>query len=107
MLTGGVETGGMKRTQGDREEFSHTGRRHLDGAEMGYEADIGPRTNQGKPILNHGFSPTFGPIIFTSHLYGNIKVYFAKKCTLFLIRLPGRQRSTALCNLNLESFNKF
>jgi len=45
-----------------------TGRRHLDGAEMGYEADIGPRTNQGKPSLNHGFSSTFGPIIFTSYL---------------------------------------
>jgi len=37
MLTGGVKTGGMKpivekyQTQGDREEFSHTGRRHLKG----------------------------------------------------------------------------
>ena len=78
MLTGGVKTGGMKpivekyQTQGDREEFSHTGRRHLTGEEMGYEADIEPRTNQGKPSLNHGFSPTSGPIIFTSYLYGNI-----------------------------------
>jgi len=61
------------RTQGDREEFSHTGRTHLDGAEMGYEADVGPRTNQGKPSQNHGFSPTFGPT-FTSYLYGDIKV---------------------------------
>ena len=65
--------------QGDREEFSHTGSRYLTGAEMGYEAEIGPRTNQGKPSLNHGFSPTFGPITFTSYLYGNIKVYFTKE----------------------------
>jgi len=48
MLTGGVQTGGLRpvvekyRTQGDREEFSHTGRGHLDGTEMGYEADIRP-----------------------------------------------------------------
>jgi len=67
------------RTQGDKKEFSHTGRRHLNGAEMGYKAGIGPRTNQGKPSLNHGFSPTFGPMIFTSCLYGNINVYFAKE----------------------------
>ena len=59
MLTGGVKTGEMKlivekyQTQGAREEFSHTERRHLNGAEMGCEADIGPRTNQGKPSLNH------------------------------------------------------
>ena len=85
MLTGRVKTGGMKpigknyRTKGDREELSHRGRRHLTGAEMGYEADIGPRTYQGKLSLNHGFSPTFGPIIFASYLYGNIKVYFAKE----------------------------
>ena len=26
-----------------------------------------------------GFSPALGPIIFTSCLYGNIKVYFAKE----------------------------
>ena len=85
MLTGGVKKGGMTpivekyRTQGDREEFSHTRRRHLNGAEMGYEADIRPRTNQGMPSLNHRFSPTFGPIIFKSHLCGNIKVYFPKE----------------------------
>ena len=84
MLTGGVKTGGMTpivekyRTLGDREEFSHTGRRHLNGAEMGQEADIEPRTSLGKSSLNHGFSPPFGPI-FTSYLYGNIKVYFAKE----------------------------
>ena len=108
------------RSTGHREEFSHTGRSHLNGAEMGYdrdvlrslqkidrmwtslgyEADIGPRTNQRKPSLNHSVSPTFGPMIFTSYVYGNIKAYF-------LIRLPGRERSTALCNLNLEPFNKF
>ena len=81
MLTEGVKTGGMKpvvekcQTQGDREGFSHTGRRHLNGAEMGCEADIGPRTNQGKPSLNHSFSPTFGPIILTSYLYGNINKF--------------------------------
>ena len=52
MLTGGVITGGMKptvenhQTQGDGERFPHTGRSHLTGAEMGYEAEIGPRTNQ-------------------------------------------------------------
>ena len=106
MLTGGVKTGGKKpivekyRTRGDREEFSHTGRRHLNGAEMGYEADIGPRTNQGKPSLNHGFSPTFGPIISTSRFYGNIKFNLQKSGTLLLIRLPGRERSKPPCNLN-------
>jgi len=74
MLTGRVKTGGMKpivenyRTQGDREEFSHTGRRHLTGAEMGYKAVISTRTYQGKSSLNHGFSRTFGPIILTSCL---------------------------------------
>jgi len=85
MLTGVVKTGRMKPIvendwkQGDREEFSHTGRSHLTGAEIGYEADIGPRTNQGKPSLNHGFSPTFGSIMYTTCLYGNIKAFFAKE----------------------------
>jgi len=69
MLTGGVKTGGMKpivekyRTQGDREEFSHTERRHLNGAEMGYKVDIGPRTNQEKS------KPRLSPIFWTNNIY--------------------------------------